>query len=176
MSAFEVCDTHIDVMVSAALEGTRYGPLSWYHDPREEIPGTQPGEMLPGHDDYPASLERARREVNAENAEQWGATLLAENRRSVNHRYAEDELEAPYTFTRYTGQLKPVALLNAISCYEYQSCEHPGWETSEAHGFCQALRHHAIQQLPGMDSAPCEVTDAAQVFTGALRVRRYSRA
>ena len=85
MSAFEVSDTHIDVLISAALQRGSYGdPLGWYHG---EIPNTEPGEMLPGHVDYISSLKRTRREVTRENAETWGATLLAENRRSVNHRY-----------------------------------------------------------------------------------------
>jgi hypothetical protein len=173
MSAFEVSDTHIDVMISAALEGNRHGPLSWYHDPGDDIPATQPGEALPGHEDYLAQLKRTRREVTSENAETWGATLLAENRRSVNHRYSEDEFEAPYTFTRYTGRVNPVAIIKAIHCYTYQSCEHPGWEASEAHDFCDALMSHMTHQLPGYEDAPWEVNDAAQAITGAVRVRRF---
>jgi hypothetical protein len=53
--------------------------------------------------------------------------------------------------------------LKAISCYEYQSCEHPGWRKSEAHAFCEALRDMAIGCLPGYDDAPWEINDA-QVF------------
>jgi len=170
MSAFEVSTTHIDVLISAALHRRHSDTLSWYHG---KIPNTRPGEMLPGGEDYLTALRATRREVTSGNAEQWGAALLAENRASVNHRYAEDEIEAPYTFTEYSGQLNPVAILSAIACYEYQSCEHPGWEASEAHCFCAALRHRMIRMLPGYDSAPWEITDPAQAFTGhPVQVRR----
>jgi hypothetical protein len=161
MSAFEVSDTHIDVLVSAALQRRHGDTLTWYHG---DIAGTRPGEALPSREDYLTALKAARREVNSENAETWGATLLAENRRSVNHRYDEDEIEAPYTFTEYAGHINPVAILSAISCYEYQACEHPGWKASEAHDFCEALRREMIRQLPGYGSAPWEITDPAQAF------------
>ena len=168
MSAFEVDNTHIDVMICAALQRVSCGDtLRWYHQtPADEIPRTLPGEMLPGHEDYAAACKRTRREVTSENAETWGATLLAENRASVNHRYDEDEIEAPYVFTEYAGRINPVAILSALACYEYQSCEHPGWKTSEAHDFCQALTRKMIRMLPGYDAAPWEITDAAQAFTG----------
>lgn len=177
MSAFEVDQTHIDIMISAALVRVSCGEtLRWYHDSREEIPHTAPGEMLPSHENYIAALDRTRREVTDDNAGMWGAALVAENRRSVNHRYEEDEIEEPYEFTQYAGTFNPVAILSAISCYEYQACEHPEWKTSEAYDFCEALRRKMIRMLPGYDKAPWEVTDASQVTIGAaLRVRRSRR-
>lgn len=171
MSAFEVDATHIDVLVSAALQRIHGETLRWYHG---ELPQTEPGEALPSREDYIESLNRMRREVTQETAETWGATLVAENRRSVNHRYNEDELEPLYTFTEYAGTFNPVKILGAISCYEYQACEHPEWKTSEAYGFCEALRGRMIRQLPGYDSP--HVTDASQVTVGqALTVRRPTR-
>src|SRR6185437_13731070 len=151
------------------------GSLAWYHDAKDEIPRTQPGEALPGHEDYLSALKRTQREVNEENAETWGATLLAENRRSVNHRYNEDEFEAPYTFTKYDGHFSPVAILKAISCYEYQSCEHPGWEASEAHDFCEALRARMIRKLDGYEQAAWEINTPSQAFNGQpVKVRRFA--
>ena len=161
MSAFEVSAVHIDALVSAALRGTRHGHLTWYHG---EIPHTAPGEMLPGGDDYLTALASTRREVIRDNAETWGAALLAENRRSVNHRYDESEWEAAYSFTEIRGDLDPVAILAAIDCYEYQSCEHPEWQSSEAHAFCAALRNLMIHKLPGYADAPWEITDPAQAL------------
>jgi hypothetical protein len=169
MSAFEVDATHIDVMVSAALQRHHGETLGWYFG---EIPRAEPGEMLPSGEDYLTALSKTHREVTSETAEQWGATLLAENRRSVNWRYAEEEIEAPYVFTEYAGQFNPVAILSAINCYEYQACEHPGWKTSEARAFCEALRSRMIRMLPGYGNAPWEVRDAAQVTIGVpVRVR-----
>lgn len=41
----------------------------------------------------------------------------------------------------------------AIACYEYQSCEHPGWRTSEARAYCHALRVAWCKKLPGYEEA-----------------------
>lgn len=160
MSAFEVDNTHIDALVSAALHAR---DLRWYHG---EIPATLPGEMLPSAEDYLTALQRTGREVTLENAGTWGATLLAENRRSVDRRYNEEEIESPYEFREIRGQLSAVAILKAISCYEYQSCEHPGWEASEAHSFCEALRLAMIHELPGYSAAAWEITDPREAITG----------
>jgi hypothetical protein len=171
MSAFEVGTVHINVMVSAALAATQFRePMRWYFG---DMPATEPGEMLP--DASPSDYERCRREVTSENAEQWGAVLLAENRASVNHRYDEDEIEAPYALTEYSGQVDPVAVLSAIACYEYQSCEHPGWKRSEARAFCEALRNKMVRMVPGYDAAPWEITDPSQAFRGVVQVRRGIR-
>lgn len=175
MSAFEVSGTHIDILVSAALQRSRYGDtLTWYHG---ETPGTQPGEALPSHADYLAAPDRAHRQVTPENAGTWAAALLAENRRSVNHRYEQDEIEVPHVFTWYEGQFSAVAVLKAISCYEYQSCEHPGWKASEARAFCVALTDRMIGQLPGYDSGPWEINDPDDAFTSkAVKVWHHAGA
>lgn len=164
MSAFEVSDTHIDALVSAALSGGPADTLSWYHGENSAV--SDDGTLNGSYEDYHAELTRMRREVTRENAETWGATLLAENRASVNYRYEEDEIEAPYIFTEYTGRINPVAILSALACYEYQACEHPGWAASEAHSFCDALRHHMIRKLDGYSSAPWEIKDPDQAFIG----------
>ena len=85
--------------------------------------------------------------------------LLKENYRSVNHRYDEGptaEIQDPYVFSRLLVRIDPVAVLRAISVLEYQSCEHPGWEGSEAQAFCRALQGRAISHLPGYDEADWE--------------------
>lgn len=41
-----------------------------------------------------------------------------------------------------------------IANYEYQSCEHEGWEHSESHAFCRALRESLLRSLPGWAEAP----------------------
>ena len=77
--------------------------------------------------------------------------------------------------TEYVGQVSPVVILSAIACYEYQSCEHPGWATSEAHDFCHALRIKMIRMLPGYADAPWEVTEARQAFIGEPAKAWYRR-
>lgn len=82
-----------------------------------------------------------------------GAMLLAENARSVNHCYDEDDWEPVYLFHPLPGTPDPLVVLKAITCLEYQSCEHDGWLDSEARVFCQALRRVVITELPGYSAA-----------------------
>lgn len=102
--------------------------------------------------------------------------LRPENERSVAYRYdtrenlpgpVEREEPAFYRFTAskmFTRRPNPVEALKLIRCYEYQSCEHPGWESSEAKGFCDTMTAALVACLPGYDDAPWEWTrDAAQV-------------
>jgi hypothetical protein len=156
MSAFEVSETHIDVLVSYALQRQGGDSLYWYFDLQED---KLPGEALSSGDDYMTRLRASRREVNRDNAGYWGALLVAENKRSVNFRYDDDEIEEPYQFTEYAGHFEPVAILAALNCYEYQSCEHPEWKVSEARAFCEALKARAIRALPGYGKVR-EITDA----------------
>lgn len=145
MSAFEVSKAHIDAMISAALElDSLSQTLSWY--------GGNPSRKY---------------EVTWENAEQWGATLVAENRASVNYRYEEEELEDFYTFTRCPGPFDPVAVIKITRCYMYQACEHPQWEDSEARALCEALILKMIYALPGYDEAPWAISDVSEVRDAA---------
>lgn len=96
-----------------------------------------------------------------------GRMLLTENVRSVAYRYPgcdADQLPGSigqtvdgYEFRRVPYpeyDFGPVDGLSLLSCYEYQSCEHPDWRRSEAWRFCQSLRSALISVLPGYDAAP----------------------
>ncbi|WP_189168085.1 hypothetical protein [Pilimelia anulata] len=87
-------------------------------------------------------------------ADAVGAMLLAENAASINYRYPNDEPERPtgYRWTRVPVP-GPLVVLKAIDCFDYQACEHPGRETSQAWRFCDALRRKMIRQLPGYSAA-----------------------
>jgi hypothetical protein len=142
MSAWMVSTAHIDAMLTAGIDaGEAYRPR-WETDADEN---QVPGESLRG----------GYRTLDYLNADHVGAMLLAENRRSVNYRYTEDEIEELYTFKRLGGStVTPVDVLKSIECFEYQACEHPGWSASEARRFCEALRHTMIGRLPGYSDAP----------------------
>ena len=142
MSCYMVSTTHIDAMLTAGIRLPRpFGPMTWRN---REVPE---GEV--------SGLYVGRQQVlTAATAGRVGAMLLAENRRSVNHRYTEDEIEPPYVFRPLDGTPDPVVVLKAIAGYAYQSNEHPGWVTSEARRFCEALRYVCVWALPGMDDAP----------------------
>ena len=139
MSAWMVSKRHVDYLLSAALRYGKVHPLRWY---------------LPATTETPQPYEERRRELAPENASSVGAMLWTENRVSVNHRYNQKGGLQSYRFARYPGDVDPVVVLKSIRCYVYQSCEHPGWEQSEARAFCDALTLACFDKLPGYDAAP----------------------
>ncbi len=160
MSCYMVGEAHISALIEAGLYArtAQHGSnLSWMcrpADPEERADAYERGEVWgPGAIELAASL---RRELTRETADRVGQMLLHENRLSVDHRYNECELEDIYRFPYWTSvtRVNPVVILKALACYEYQSCEHPGWEGSEAHAFCEALQHAMIRILPGYDEGP----------------------
>ncbi len=160
MSAFMVPVEHIRALVNAGLH-LEYGPMSWpIRSLTDEEKNIAYEPSLPWGPGATQVYGEIRRQLTADNAEWAGAMLLAENRRSVDYRYDEHDIEDLYTHgpSRPRG---PVEILKAIDCYAYQACETPDWEHSEAHHFCQALRVQTIHQLPGYDTAdawPIETT------------------
>lgn len=167
MSASMLPKTHIDVLVTAGLRyaNARRGPLMWFWPDIDAE--TDRGSWTSA--EHREQVRQRRRDLTRETAGRVGAVLLAENRRSVDHRYDEGEWEEPYLFEPVPGWPDPVIVLSAIACYEYQSCEHPGWRTSEAHAFCQALQARAIRLLPGYDEAPWEIADRQVFLTSRKR-------
>lgn len=141
MSAYIVSTEHIHALVAAALEHHRQLPFRWYPN------------IVGSH-----SLDYT-------NADEVGAMLLSECVRSVSYRYPDDTFETLpgpnpkthpdlYLWRRPMRMPTTVEALKQIDCYEYQSCEHPEWETSSAREFCAMLRRRLVQQLPGYDEAP----------------------
>lgn len=134
---------------------TAWGRLAWFS---EEPSGTAT------LGDY----QRLRRELRFDNADEVGQMLWLENVASVAYRYPDttpnarpgprsediDAEAAEYTYRDHRYVPTAVEALNAICCFEYQSCEHLTWRASEAYRFCDALRHALIHALPGMDTAP----------------------
>ena len=167
MSCYMVDKRLIDGLLTYGLARHAInGPLRWY-DPamyrtEEYERAFQTGE--PWGDI--AAVEPFRHELTPETAGRVGAMLWAENRRSVDFRYAEEEIEEAYVyeaFPRATGrvlsisaglapvpdyELTAIQILDGLDCYEYQACECPDWRFSEAYAFCEALCHRAISALP----------------------------
>ena len=95
------------------------------------------------------------RRVTDETADAVGQMLWDENAKSVNARYPRDsQTVGTYTHHYCNLPVRSVEVLKALDCYEYQSCEHDGWESSDAHAFCKALRATATAFLPGYNDAP----------------------
>lgn len=153
MSAFMVDDKHIDYLLTAAMQYGDHGHMTWV-DPAVELPPFSSANPKP----WELACAKRRKQVDHTNASEVGMMLLGENLKSVNHRYDENELEAEvYEYNRYPGRITPVQTIKAVRCFEYQACEHPDWEKSEAKSFCDSLTVYAIQHLPGYDDAEWEV-------------------
>jgi hypothetical protein len=103
-----------------------------------------------------------------------GRLLWLENLKSVAARYPDDksgqrpgpcgvtdDAIAAYEYAQPARRLTIVEAFKAIACYEYQSCEHRGWEKSDAHTICEQLRHALISALPGYDEAAWEIVGEA---------------
>ena len=88
-------------------------------------------------------------------AEQAAALLYAANVESVNYRHKEGaetlysgfEPQRPDSFT-------PIQIARLCDALEYQSCEHPGYEASQAAKLLAAIKKKAVTLIPGYDTAP----------------------
>lgn len=153
MSAYIVDKEHILYLVQAAMSNTiaRSFGVSWVWN-RNEQAGTYERNEI--------------RQTQYDKAADVANMLWRENIKSVSYRYPGDKtsgtLPGPVggslivtkrDFLHPFNRFDPVQVLKSVSCYEYQTCEHPEWESSEAFAFCQALRHAAIDALPGYDAA-----------------------
>jgi len=105
--------------------------------------------------------------------EERGQALWDENRMSVEARYPDtvghpEDMPGPvgesFRFNEAdvgewcSHRFDPVQVVKACQCYEYQSCEHDGWNaragrSSRAKGWIESLTAHAIGVLPGYDEA-----------------------
>lgn len=147
MSAFVVNKSHINAMLQAGMAVT-YEPFSWWHDGKRHI-------------------------LDGSTIDEVGQMLLDECVKSVCYRYDDDSMTdlpgrtnaewlLPFKYKHIQTRPSPLEALKIISCYEYQTCEHDEWETSEAKAFCSALRHCTINRLPGYgDAAGWEWEDEA---------------
>jgi len=146
MSAYVVHPEHIRVLVWAGIHFTHPGSdLTWY------VPN--PEEVI-YQEGVKTQFGRTYRQLNRRTAETVGQLLLDENVRSVNYRYDEGETYIYKHDKPVHTNWSPVEVLSAIACYEYQACETPEWQYSEARTFCDALRSALVAKLPGYDKAP----------------------
>lgn len=175
MSAYVVDRAHIAAMVRLALDGPTDRPhgygqswtVTWYAaDPRETAAAATDSE------DYFRRLESIHRTVTRENAQRVARLLMVANVASVSHRYPNDSPDSlPGRLDHYwtdpdvsfdiagARTFSAVHGLAILAGYEYQACELPGFEGSEAGRFVDALRHALIRVLPGYADGPWTIDD-----------------
>ena len=135
MSVFIVSPEHINVLLDAALRYTDEIGMTVY---------TTDGQAL--------AIDRTNRD-------QVGQMLLDTNAASAGARHEETPELYIYSYTTPVRfDWEAVDVLKAISCYEYQACEAPGWDRSAARAFCEGLRRAVTPALPGYTDAPWEIT------------------
>lgn len=117
------------------------------------------------HVPFPIAGNETFVDATEKNLTAIGRALMAENIASLRYRYPNDwqgmvdvdvneyRYEHDCHFISYTRNIALV-VIKMVSCYEYQSCEHPGWPASWAHGFCIWLTHYAVTRLDGFENAP----------------------
>lgn len=131
MSAYTVADEHIHVLVTALRD---YLPEGAYNQAT--------GQWV---------------DIAALSADRLGQLLLDANIASVNARYGEDDVRI-YSWQPAKWAWDEVAILKAIAGYEYQACEAPSWNSSDAKALCEGLRLAVITHLPSYEQAPWEIT------------------
>lgn len=102
-------------------------------------------------------------------ADKIGTELWTECYRSVNYRYSENEQVPEYHHEPYPLDIAGdgyLFLLKQVDCYQYQSCEHPGWEQSAARRWTDELREMWTRRA-GIDFP-------GSAFDPALRDRRWN--
>jgi hypothetical protein len=151
MSAYMVSKIHIDALVHAS-----------YFGPRDMRGLRQSG-------DWHKPQFKGCHNWGFEQMNDVGEMLVKENLSSIHACYPDtlsdpestpgpiaQYWQRPYKHKTPTRKMGVVEALKALDCYEYQSCEHPEWEKSEAFEFCRAMRNSLIGCLPGYDAAPWE--------------------
>ncbi|HEY3478495.1 MAG TPA: hypothetical protein VGL02_06290 [Streptomyces sp.] len=79
-----------------------------------------------------------------------GQTLWQENHASVNYRYGENTETPRYQLRTTEATLDPIVVLKALRCFNYQSCEHPGWTASTACQLMESLHAAILEQNPDL--------------------------
>lgn len=113
MSAYIVEQNHIEYLVDALFSPTN--------------------DMIPYlHHDL--ALDKAT-------PDKVGQLLWEENHRSVNFRYKEKGETPRFKYRGKCYASDPLQVIKSIHCYNYQTCEHPEWETSGVKKILGRLEH-----------------------------------
>ena len=84
--------------------------------------------------------------------------LVSENLASLHCRYPEDAKGDPEAYVldekALQTTLPALHMIKLCHHYAYQSCEHSGWQSSDARKLIDAIESHAVHNLPGYTDAP----------------------
>lgn len=167
MSAHVPSKFHFDLLVRRAIELATPGHrFSWYWPHGMEDDGRRsPWKELHEPGIVGARSFMDRREVI--DPSQFGQLLVSEAVMSVHARYPDTDPDVgdlpgpndafymgPYIYANPGYTLSPGETFAAIDYLDYQSCEHDGWPTSEAHTILDMMRRLAGKITDGYGQAP----------------------
>jgi len=106
-----------------------------------------------------ASVYHEGKTVHLWSAEEVAAILHAENVRSVNYHYHEEESPAfAFDDRAYLTTHAPVQIIKAANCYDYQACETDDYEGTLAKAIISYIISNATRNLPGYEQAEWELS------------------
>jgi hypothetical protein len=79
--------------------------------------------------------------------------LYRANVDSVNYRYREHEPIFNFKYKTAGVYAKPIEIIKACDCFDYQACEVPNYDETPAAKLIDSIRREAIRCLPGYDGA-----------------------
>jgi len=89
--------------------------------------------------------------------------LLQENYNSYNERYQQESVTdrgyinsvtiTDHGIRELINKVPAIQIIKAIHCYQYQSCEHEGWESSWSYKTTNELIVSLVSQIPGYENA-----------------------
>jgi hypothetical protein len=154
MSCFVVSNFDIDILVTACVNLNRTG-----------------AKLL--------NLRQVGRELLLENIASFEACYNV-RRRARRHDMRNEMARAlwqarAYRFTR--RRAKPAAIAKIARFYDWQACEHAGWEASSAKAIMDALFERYPESLPDYEAMPWGIASAFDLLRAgcAVRVHRDGR-
>jgi len=100
--------------------------------------------------------------INEDEGQKAATDLYGENVKSVNYRYRSQEVYPPIKFVQpdtYYTKLDLIDVYKQMNCFDYQSCEHDGWETSSAKNLLFLLKCAIEQELGKTEDEICSTDE-----------------
>lgn len=116
-------------------------------------------------------------------ADATGLELWRENHHSYNYRYPTDAEAIPNDYTHErTPAVTPLMAGKLAACWDYQSCEHPAFQQSQAYRIGKAIECDALRRLgtadlwkvPGVDALPWAL-DSVDQLPPPVSIKRTAR-
>jgi len=115
-----------------------------------------------GHIDALVQSLITERLIPMEHATITGTMLWLENHKSLNARYGDAIPRVVYTFRGIESPLNDGKIGRLIACYDYQSCEHGGWRTSQSCKLVEALSAKIGERHADLGDRWCDELEEAE--------------